>query len=228
MRALLAVSTAVAVVIIPLAIITTVVLALMYDPSYFEAGQRRFHVDQTTGLSFPQIDRVDVGIVRFFRTDESLPAALSASGASPDVFKVKEVLHMNDVRGIVRLMARAEIFSLVVVAGCVALWLATWRQGGALALSHALVYSAIFTIVLGLVVGVVTYFAFDALFLTFHELVFQNNYWMLDPRTDHLIQLFPFEFWYDAMIAVASRVVGVVVVAGAAGLLLGRVERRTA
>jgi integral membrane protein (TIGR01906 family) len=74
-------------------------------------------------------------------------------------------------------------------------------------------------------VGAATFLDFDQLFLTFHETVFHNNYWQLDPATDHLIQMFPFDFWYDAMVTVALRVVLAIAIIGLCGLLLARTGR---
>jgi integral membrane protein (TIGR01906 family) len=227
-RLILTVASVVGAIALPLAVITSVVLGLMFDAGYLVAGQRRYQVDQVTGFSFDEIGRIDRAIVRFFGSTESLPISLSQTGASPDVFQDKEVLHMNDVRSIVWLMQKLQVVALVYVAGFVALSLVTWRQGGLAALSQALIASAVFTVGLGIVVGLATYFAFDQLFLAFHETVFQNSFWQLDPRTDHLIQLFPFGFWYDAMLTVALRVVLVVIALGIVGVFVGRMEWRRA
>jgi integral membrane protein (TIGR01906 family) len=68
-----------------------------------------------------------------------------------------------------------------------------------------------------------TVVGFDTVFITFHQIAFHNDFWQLDPRTDHLVQIFPFEFWYDAMLAVALRVVFITVALGGLGVALGRV-----
>ena len=63
--------------------------------------------------------------------------------------------------------------------------------------------------------------AFDALFETFHEVLFPAGSYTFDPATERLVQLFPFQFWQETAI-----VVGVVIVAGcalvAAFAVLGR------
>ena len=45
---------------------------------------------------------------------------------------------------------------------------------------------------------------FDDLFEQFHLLSFSNDFWLLDPRTDHLIQMFPSGFWFDVTFAVGA------------------------
>ena len=39
---------------------------------------------------------------------------------------------------------------------------------------------------------------FDRAFEEFHVISFDNDLWKLNPRTDHLIQMFPEDFWFDA------------------------------
>lgn len=39
--------------------------------------------------------------------------------------------------------------------------------------------------------------AFERLFLQFHLIAFDNEYWILNPSSDKLIQLFPEAFWHS-------------------------------
>ena len=66
---------------------------------------------------------------------------------------------------------------------------------------------------------------FSALFSQFHFLSFSNDLWMLDPRTDRLIQLFPLGFFFDAALRIAVQTVAlgaVVFAVSMAGLRLMR------
>lgn len=227
MRVILTLSTIILTIFIPIAVISSVVLGLMFDVNFFRAGQVRYNVGQTTGLSLGQLDRVDRGIARFFASpSESLPQALTQSGANSDVFNQREILHMNDVRDIVQFIIRLDVASLLLFLAALVVDAAGWNDGGKRALARGFLNSSFVTLGLAVIVGVLSFFDFDQLFLTFHETVFKNNYWQLDPRTDHLIQMFPFEFWYDAMLTVAARVVAVIVVIGVSGFFLGRSGRK--
>ncbi|HLZ08904.1 MAG TPA: TIGR01906 family membrane protein [Chloroflexota bacterium] len=210
---------------IPVAMVSTVVLGLFYDSSFYRSGQIRYQVAYYSGLSQDQINRIDDGIVRFFSTTESLPASVVAAGGPADVFNEREVLHMNDVRSVIWVFGKFQIASLLAIGLFALLGAITWSRGGRSAIARGLIYSSIVTIVIGVAAVGLTLVGFDTLFITFHELVFHNDFWQLDPRTDHLVQIFPFEFWYDAMLAVALRVVLVTVVLGGVGFTLGRVGR---
>ncbi len=207
---------------LPLAVISTVVLGLVHDAGFYHDGEVRYRVDLATGLPQDVHDRINLGIVRFFEGTESLPNALRATAAPPDVFSQKEILHMNDVREVIRFFGSIQVIAGVVCLVTILIVVSRWRQGGRQFLSRALVVSAIGTFAVGLVVAAITFFAFDSLFLFFHKMTFHNDFWELDPRTDHLIQMFPFEFWYDAMVLVSERVLGATVLSGLVGVLLGR------
>lgn len=208
-------------ILIPLATISTVVLNLFSDSSYYHAGEVRYQVAPVTGYRQDQLDRVDDGIVRFFEGSETLPAAIGAVGGPSDIFSERASLHMDDVRGVIRAFGLTQKISLLVVGVLAILGAIQWSRGGRFAISRALVYSSIVTVLLGLIAVALTFVGFDSLFIRFHELVFHNDYWQLDPLTDHLVQMFPFEFWYDAMLVLALRIVLVTVALGGIGLSLG-------
>ncbi len=57
--------------------------------------------------------------------------------------------------------------------------------------------------VLVLAVGMVSLVAFGPLFTAFHEVIFANDFWKLDPRTSFLVRMFPFNFWLETTIILA-------------------------
>jgi integral membrane protein (TIGR01906 family) len=215
-------ATAIMAVVIPLAVISVVVLGLVHDVGFYHDGQVRYDVVSATGLTQEVHDRVDRAIVQFFDGTQTLPEALVANHAPPDVYSQKEILHMNDVRDVIRAFATLRTVTLAVCAIALISAAVWWNRGGQRFISRALVTSTVVTVVLGGIVGAITYFAFDQLFLVFHEVTFHNDFWELDPRTDHLIQMFPFGFWYDAMVLVAIRVVLLTIALGIIGVVLGR------
>jgi len=227
-RTLLLAASWIGVVVLPIAIVCSILTNLFFDEAFYRAGQNKYQVQFTTGMSFAQIDRVDQGIIRFFAGSESLPRALQASNADSNVFKEKEILHMDDVRAIVQFIGKMQTAGLALLGVLTIVCLVFWRQGGRAALARALTLGSALTILLVILTGVLTYTSFDWLFLTFHEVTFQNNFWELDPATDHLIQMFPFGFWYDAMLTVALRVLIVTLLLGFSGIVLGQFERRRA
>jgi integral membrane protein (TIGR01906 family) len=64
-------------------------------------------------------------------------------------------------------------------------------------------------------VGAVGLAGFSSAWEDFHRLMFSNDFWLLNPATDHLIQIFPPDFWERIVF-----LVGLMIVAEAAFLIL--------
>jgi hypothetical protein len=73
------------------------------------------------------------------------------------------------------------------------------------------------------VAGVIATFAFDAAFELFHRLFFPGGSYTFDPRTDRLVQLFPFDFWSETTIVLGGVIV---VLALVVAFVAGRLARR--
>ena len=137
-----------------------------------------------------------------------------ALGGAP-VLTPAERSHMRDVRGVFTafyLLAAAALAVLVVTAVATrssrGARIHAWRsvRGGAIGL-------AAFVVAAGLVAAV----AFDAAFEVFHRLFFAPGTFNFDPRTDHLVQLFPDAFWSETTMVIGAVILvlalGVAVVA---------------
>jgi integral membrane protein (TIGR01906 family) len=132
------------------------------------------------------------------------PPAFDVAVAGAPVLEERERAHMRDVRGVF------AGFGILVVLSAVGLAV---LAAGARRMGHPdRAWSAIATgmrwLIAGVVIaGIVVSFAFDAAFEVFHELFFPGGSYTFDPRTDHLVQLFPFDFWSETTIAVAVVII---------------------
>lgn len=51
------------------------------------------------------------------------------------------------------------------------------------------------------------YWNFNKLFTYFHELLFNNNYWLLDPKTDPVISILPEEYFLHCAVLIISLII---------------------
>jgi integral membrane protein (TIGR01906 family) len=78
-------------------------------------------------------------------------------------------------------------------------------------------------LIVGIVIaGVVAALAFDTVFELFHQLFFPGGSYTFDPRTDHLVQLFPLDFWSETTIVLGGVII---VIAVAVAVVAGRRAR---
>jgi integral membrane protein (TIGR01906 family) len=127
------------------------------------------------------------------------------SGTVVPLFSSKEVLHMHDVKALVRRVYALGTAALAALAAYVAgvyLW---GREEALTALARRVLKATAGTVAAVAVFGVLAAAGgFDALFTRFHELSFGNNFWQLDPARDHLVQMFPQDFWLASTMLIAG------------------------
>jgi integral membrane protein (TIGR01906 family) len=218
---LLSLASAVFVVAVPLCIFSASAVASIFDPSFYTEQQVKAGVPETYGLPESVLAPVNQAMVRYFAGEyATLPDAFRATGADPAFFSERELEHMVDVRTLFQQVALVERVTLVygvlfLVASFLVLGSAAVRRDGTLLLIGAGIALAIF--VIG---GAAWLIAPNAIFLWFHEAYFANNFWQLDPRTDHLIQMVPFPFWEAAITIVIGRAVAVTALTAVLGGVL--------
>ena len=183
-KSLTAVLTVLLTLALLLSILSVTVMGFGLSPRYMADLFRRHGqamLVQTDGRRL-EIAREIVDYLKFARSD--LPS-----------FQPHEQLHMADVRGIFRLLYMIAPLGLPAIA---AIW--GLRRKGSLRVCGVTIVTFLAGAVVIALWGAVD---FDSLFLLFHRLSFTNDLWLLDPRTDLMIQLMPTSFFieYAAVIA---------------------------
>ncbi len=86
--------------------------------------------------------------------------------------------------------------------------------------------TAIFSSTLPIVLGVLVALFWEPVFMLFHELFFDNDYWLFDPKTDPVINILPDEFFMHCAILIFGGVLlGAAVCMGSYLVLRKRVNR---
>ncbi len=191
--------------------------------SVYKYGFEKYGVSQTTGLTETQLDRVATGLIRYFNSSEGyINLSVVKDGAPFALFNEREVAHLKDVKGLIRLDYWILLGSFIYFLGYGIS--SIWQKDHRL-LARSLVCGGVLTLVLMLALGLGALLDFDRLFLQFHLLSFTNELWLLDPTKDYLIMLFPGGFWYDVTLLLALATTAGAVLLGGAGaghLLLPR------
>ena len=222
MRYIGMVATAGFVLALPILLFTTNIRFLASDTGYLEGGLRRHDAAENTDIALGELDYAVASIVRYFEDDaETLRILVFTGGEETVLFSEEETIHMEDVKGLMRTIFRAnEValgFVLAYVAGA-ALWSGE-RSGRDLAketLAAVGVGGAA-----GVFVGILAIVGFESAWERLHEIIFTNDFWLLDPSRDRLIQMFPESFWQEATFIVVGLALAeaVVLVAIAGGYL---------
>ncbi len=219
------------IVALPLFLITANVRILATDADYYKHGFRKYNAVETTGVSLADLDSAAGQIINYFEDDSStLRIIVKQDGQEVSLFNARETEHMKDVKSLMRFVFRLNEISLAVVLTYVAavfLW-SREKSLRTLAVQSLAGIGLGFTVLLA--VGAFALAGFNQAWTRFHEMVFSNDLWRLNPATDHLIQMFPEKFWEEATFFVAALTIGeamLIVVAASTYLWFSR-SRSTA
>ena len=184
------------------------------DKALYHELQMRANILPEAGISEEELIALDADLASYLEGDAS------ALDGSP--FNERELAHMADCFDLFVLLRRvllaAGIAAAVLLAGSSLLGIRTYARAalmGALAL-------------LGLiaVVGIWGIVDFDSLFTAFHHLLFSNDLWLLDPRTDLLIRICPQSMFSTMAVRIAGSELGFIALANIFARVIPALSRR--
>jgi integral membrane protein (TIGR01906 family) len=184
---------AVALVIVALAILP------FLTPPWMSFAQERAEAHAWTGFAEPELRRVTNAIV----ADLVLgPPEFDVAVDGTAVLNERERSHMRDVRTVLLgLWLLAAASAALLVAG----WLLARRRAW---YWRSIRVGGIGVAVAVVVIGAISVIAFDAVFEAFHQAFFPGGTYTFDPRTERLVQLFPYQFWFETAFAAGAVILG--------------------
>jgi integral membrane protein (TIGR01906 family) len=193
------------VLLLPLLIIGTSLRGLVTDRDFMLRGFRENRVAATTGLDDAQLQRIADAFVAYFQAPPGqIQLQVTAFGQSRPLFNDREVAHMEDVQALIQFFLRMQIIAAAAVI--IRLVFALAFDRGVVQLGRDMLLSTALMIGVIVLVAVLSFIDFDALWTRFHQIAFRNDLWLLDPTRDYLIMLFPEPFWFTATIRMATTV----------------------
>ena len=196
-------------------------------PPLYSYGFDRYGVSDYTGIERDDLLYAGKRIRDYFNGDaEFLEIRVAVRGVMVgSLYNEREVLHMRDVKGLVRGVYRVSEISGLLMALIIAVGFVERGRAFVPALARLLALGGGATLALAVIVGLGAVVGFDRLFLAFHLISFSNDLWMLDPRRDYLIAMFPQGFFFDATMLIALSVVAQAALLTAIPPLAARITR---
>jgi len=178
-------------------LITSVEAVTYWTPGYYEKEYAKYNV--TASVRMEMDDLLDVthemmAYLRGNRKDLHVPTIVD--GQPREFFNEREIAHMEDVRGLFLggLMLR-RICAITAISCLLLLALLKAGMKKILPVSICAGTGLFFLIVCGLAALIST--NFTKYFIIFHQIFFDNDLWILDARTDLLINIVPEPFFMD-------------------------------
>lgn len=177
-----------------------VLASFALDADRMQAKFELYSNPELSGLEAGQYASLAKSITGYLNHDrESAQLELIRFGEKQEAFSEKELLHLSDIRWLVDTAKLLRLLALGMAALGLAVFFVLRKLNPDLlkrvrpqkTLAGSLI--AIFVLAVALTAWALA--DFDSLFYLFHQILFRNDLWLLNPQKDLLIQLMPSAFF---------------------------------
>ncbi len=188
-------------IFLPIAIFLIVLQTFAFNVEYYMSKFEEFEITEITKIDEANLKSITVNMIDYLKSDrDDLEMTSVINGRMEEVFGEREKSHMKDVK---LLFDKGIIIRNVSVIISLASLLYLYFKKKQNVIFSAILKSGIVSLGLTSLLIVLVNIDFFKYFTYFHEIFFTNDLWLLDPKTDVLIQMLPLEFF----ISISTRVV---------------------
>ena len=198
------------VLIVPLLLVTTNVRLVAASPYLYSYGFQKYGIESVTGIEMGQLELAGEKIRDYFSNDQDyLVIDIERQGQKiKNLYNQREILHMKDVKNLIQLIYSIQIWSLLLFITLILIGFLSIRLRKFSNVIDPISWGGGLTLGIAAVVGILSLFGFQRLFLFFHLVSFDNDLWILDPTRDYLIMMFPQGFFFDATVFIVVLTLG--------------------
>lgn len=197
---------------LPIFVLLMVFQLVAFDLNYFEKKFVENDTPTVTGLQLEQLMRVSDQTLDYLKDKrDDLIIYEELNGETIQVFKDREIEHMVDVKDLFMTgYTIRNISGVIAFLSAAYLWMKHKKS-----ILQSIRMGSILFFGLIAIIGSYAIFDFNHAFTIFHELLFTNDLWLLNPETDIMIQMLPLDFFMGiglkiAIIYIAYLVLSVV------------------
>ena len=204
--------------IIAILLITSFEIAMYSDFSVYEKEYEKYDVLSDLDMTMEDVMHVTREMMAYLRGDrDTLSVVTTVEGTEQDFFNEQDRFHMGEVRdlfiGGLNIRTGAAAAALICL---VFLVVSKARLRKILARSYQIALGI--TGAAALFIGIAAVVDFNAVFVQFHHIFFDNDLWLFDPAEDYMIRMLPEGLFADMVLRI-----GILFVAGLAVLLIASI-----
>ena len=212
--------------VIIILLISSFETAMYSDFGVYEREYEKYDVLDDLGMTMEDTMHVTREMMAYLRGDRDvLSVETTVEGRQQDFFNEQDRFHMAEVRNLFigGLDLRLGACAAAVLCIIILIFLrADWRK----------IVPRSYWIVLAVIGVLLTVFAaaavidFNAVFVGFHHIFFDNDLWLFDPAEDYMIRMLPEGLFADMVVRIGVLFAGGMIVLFILSMLPGILERK--
>lgn len=205
----------------------SVIFLFSFNRNYYDKMYHKLEVAQTIGISEETLNEATDVLLDYIKGKrDNLDFSVAIHGNEVQMFNQREKDHMVDVRDLYLTVNTFRTVSSIFVALMILTSMGVGDYVNFKLNRDILKASLIFIL---LVVGFIGSYAlldFESFWIDFHQLIFTNDLWLLNPRVDRLIMMVPYEFFLGLVTRIVAGIVSVSIGCVMALLYLNKVVNK--
>ena len=185
-------------------LITSFEAAMYLDFSYYQKEYEKYHVLEDLDMKMEDVMYVTEEMMAYLRGDrKELKVITTVEGKRIVFFNEQDRFHMEEVQWLFLGGIRLRKYAGVLLVVCVLILLRRKENLFRILSKSWYIVLGIF-LAMAALIGIMVLWNFDAIFLLFHELFFDNDLWIFDPNTDYMIRMLPEGLFFDFVFRIGS------------------------
>lgn len=182
-------------------LISSVDIAVYGNMGYFQKEYRKYNVIKDVNMEEKELLFVTEEMMSYLKGKrDNLNVKAVIDGKEQEFFNEKEIAHMEDVKVLFNAGQWLRRIGIIIfVTTAILLLLQNKIEFLLKYLKNGLISFMVFTAILAGIIAT----NFTKYFVIFHKIFFSNNLWILNPKTDRLINIVPEPFFIDTSIRIA-------------------------
>ena len=201
--------------VIAILLISSFEIVMYADFSVYQKEYEKYDVLDELDMDMEDVMHVTEEMMAYLRGDrDTLSVVTTVEGKEQDFFNEQDRFHMREVRDLFKGRLNIRTGAVIVSLICLVFLIASKaRLKKILARSYQIALGITGAAVL--FIGAAAIIDFNAVFVQFHHIFFDNDLWLFDPAEDYMIRMLPEGLFADMVLRI-----GVLFIAGLLILLI--------
>jgi integral membrane protein (TIGR01906 family) len=192
----------IAAVILTIILVLTNLELIVSNMEYFDIQYQRYDVYNNLSIDKGQLLDGTRHLIDYLKgREDNLDIPVTLGGDTVNLFNAKEIAHLEDVRVLFEQGYRLRLWSVLVLAIFLVIIYRLTRRGR-VSFLKSIRHMSLYPFVLIGLLALAFITDFNRYFTYFHLIFFTNDLWMLNPKTDRLIVMYPEGFFMDTALLI--------------------------
>lgn len=207
-------------------LITSFEIAMYADFDVYQKEYEKYDVLTDLDMTMDDVMYVTHEMMEYLRGEgDTLSVITTVEGEEQDFFNEQDRFHMAEVRDLFIGGLNIRLGACIVAVLC-AVFLVLSKAEIKKIIPRGYQTALAVTGAAVLILGIAAVTDFNAVFVQFHHIFFDNDLWIFDPAEDYMIRMLPEGLFYDMVMRIGAIFIAGLVILSALSFIPGIVDRK--